>query len=431
MAQPVTLVDGCRTPFLRAGSAFKDVTSYDLGRMALLGLRQRLDLPPDGVDRVVMGSVIANINTSNVAREAMLGAGFSETVPAFTVTQACISANAAIAAGADLIAAGGARAVIAGGTESMSDIPIRCRKPLRRKLVEAQKYRRPLDWLGFFKGLRLRDLLPEIPAIAEFSTSRTMGADCDRLAARIGVSREEQDRFAARSHRLAAAAADAGHLAWEIVPARLPPDFAQVDADNGVRRDTGPEKLAALRPAFVKPYGTVTAGNASFLTDGAAAVLIMAEDAALAAGRQPKAYLRHCVFTGQDPGEELLLGPAYAVARLLAETGMTLADFDVFELHEAFAGQVLANLACMASKTFAAERLDRERPVGELPIDKLNLWGGSLSLGHPFGATGARLVVTAANRLIQEDGQWALVAACAAGGMGCAMAIERHPGAAG
>jgi len=428
---PAVLVDGCRTPFLKAGTAFADLTSYDLARLALADLRRRTGLAPDGVDRVIMGTVISNIQTSNVAREAMLAAGFDERTPAFTVTQACISANAAIAAGAELIATGRARAVVVGGTESMSDIPIRFRKRFRQKLVASQKYRGLLDWLGFLRGLRPSDLLPEIPSITEYSTGRTMGQDCDRLAARIGVGRQEQDQFAARSHSQAAEAAGAGLLSREIAPVRLPPKFKQVAADNGVRRDSTPEKLAALKPAFVKPYGTVTAGNASFLTDGAAAVLIMAEDEALARGYRPKAYLRDWTFVAQDPGEELLLGPAYATARLLAQVDMTLDAIDVFEFHEAFAGQVLANLECMASKAFAAERLGRDQPVGEVPLDKLNRWGGSLSLGHPFGATGARLVHTAANRLIHEDGRFALVAACAAGAMGHAMLLERHPAAEG
>ena len=424
--QDVVLIDGCRTPFLKANSHFANMTSYDLARLALKGLACKTRLDPDLVDRVILGTVISNFTTSNVAREALLGSGLSVKTPAFTVTQACISANVAISSGAELIEAGRARAVVAGGTESMSDIPIRYRKKFRQKLIASQKYKKPWDYLGFLKGLRPKDLLPEIPSITEFSTGRTMGQDCDRLAARIGVTRREQDAFAARSHQAAAHATRDGLLDPEITPVRIPPSFEHIHEDNGIRGDSTPESLARLRPAFVKPFGTITAGNASFLTDGAAAVLIMNAAVAQAQGYQPKAWIRYDGFSAQDPGEELLLGPAYAVADLLNKSGMTLEDIDVFELHEAFAGQVLANLKCLASDDFARANLNRERAVGEIPMEKLNVHGGSLSLGHPFGATGARLATTAANRLIREKGRYALVAACAAGAMGHAMILERY-----
>ena len=423
----VVLIDGCRTPFLKANSEFRNLNSYQLARAAIKSLVARNQLDTSLVGRVILGSVISNIQTSNVAREAMLGAGLSYETPAFTVTQACISANAAICNGFELIAAGQVKTVIAGGTESMSDIPIRFRKKFRQKLVESQKYRKWSDYFAMLKGLSWRDLLPEIPSITEFSTGRTMGQDCDRLAARIGVSREEQDRFALASHRAAARADREGLLAREIEPVAVPPRFAVVDRDNGIRGDSSEEKLARLRPAFVKPYGTVTAGNASFLTDGAAVVLIMEESQALSLGYRPKAYLRHYFFSAQDPREDLLLGPAFAVSRLLERTGLSMSDMDVFEFHEAFAGQLLANLKCLESKDFAQQYLKMADCPGAVPLQKLNRWGGSLSLGHPFGATGARLITTAANRLLEENGRYAMVAACAAGAMGHAMILERYP----
>jgi len=307
----------------------------------------------------------------------------------------------------------------------MSDIPISYRKPMRQKFMEAQRYKGPLDYLQFLKGMNLKDLLPEIPSIAEFSTGRIMGEDCDRLAARLGVSREEQDEYAVRSHLAAAAATKEGLLAGEIDPVMVPPDFRPIREDNGFRADTTPEKMASLRPAFVKKYGTVTAGNSSFLTDGAAAVLLMAEDTANALGYTPKASIRAYAYSAQDPQEELLLGPAYATPKALDLAGLELSNMDVFEFHEAFAGQILANLKCLASDRFAGEKLGRSRKVGDVPMEKFNTLGGSLSLGHPFGATGARLVTTAVNRLIREDGTFALVAACAAGAMGSAIILER------
>ncbi len=419
------LVDGCRIPFLRSGSSYRDLTSYDLGRLALKALLDRTQIDPGKVERVILGTVIARLATSNVARESALAAGFPPHVPAYTVTLACISANVAVTNGVDLINTGQADIVVAGGTESMSDIPICYRKPVRRKLLEAQRYRGPMDFLEFPKGIGLKDLLPEVPSISEFSTGRVMGEDCDRLAARLGVSREDQDKYALRSHLAAARATAEGLLAGEIEPVRVPPDFQVVSADNGFRADTSLEKLAGLKPAFVKKYGTVTAGNSSFLTDGAAATLLMAEDVALALGYKPKARIRAYAYSAQDPGEELLLGPAYATPKALEAAGIGLSDIDVFEFHEAFAGQILANLRCLASDSFAREKLGRTGRLGDIPLERFNSLGGSLSLGHPFGATGARLVITAANRLIREDGTFALVAACAAGAMGSAIILER------
>jgi acetyl-CoA acetyltransferase family protein len=420
------LIDGCRIPFLRAGTGYRDLMSYDLGRLAISALVKRTRIEPEKIDRVIMGCVIANLATTNVAREAALGAGLPVSIPAFTVTLACVSANVAITTGVDLIRTGQADVVIAGGTESMSDIPICYRKPFRQKLIEAQKYKGMKDYLEFPKGLGFKDLLPEIPAIAEFSTGRSMGEDCDRLAARMQISREEQDRYAVRSHLSAARATVEGILRSEIEPVRVPPDFQPIDKDNGFRSDTSFEKMSGLKPAFVKKYGTVTPGNSSFLTDGAAAVLLMAEDVALSLGFTPKATIRAYAYTAQDPYEELLLGPAYATPKVLNMAGLKLSDMDIFEFHEAFAGQILANLKCLASDDFSRDKLGRSEKVGEVPLEKFNTLGGSLSLGHPFGATGARLVTTAANRLIREDGTFALIASCAAGATGNAIILERR-----
>ncbi len=419
-------IDGGRIPFVKSGTEYRDLTAYDLARMALQSLLAKTQLDPQKVDWVIMGRVVADMSNSNVARDAALAAGIPHHVPAVTVTLACVSANKAITNGVDLIQTGQADVVIAGGTESLTDIPIRYRKNFRMKLLESQRYRKPLDWLNFVKGLRFRDLLPEIPAIAEFTTGRTMGQDCDRMAARLGVTRQEQDQYALRSHHNAAKATEAGFLAEEIFPAMVPPKFRVVERDNGIRGDTSLEALQKLRPAFVKPYGTLTAGNSSFLTDGASAVLIMAEDAAKALGYSPKAVFKGYAYTAQDPEEELLLGPAYATPKVLDKCGLTLKDIDVFEFHEAFAAQMVANLKCLNSDQFARENLGRDQKVGEVPEDKLNNWGGSLSIGHPFGATGGRLVTTAVNRLIKEDGRLALVASCAAGAVGNALVLERY-----
>ncbi|MEZ4761745.1 MAG: thiolase family protein [Calditrichia bacterium] len=295
-------IDGGRTPFLKSSTGFKQLNSYDLARMAIQSLLTKTQIDPDKVDWVIMGRVIGDISNSNVARDAALAAGIPNHTPAATVTLACVSANKAITNAVDLIQTGQADIVIAGGTESLTDIPIRYRKKFRMKLVESQRYKKPLDWLSFFKGLKFSDVLPEIPAIAEFTTGRSMGQDCDRMAARIGVTREEQDRYAMRSHLNAAKATENGNLADEIFPAAVPPKFSVIDKDNGFRDDTTMASLGKLRPAFVKPYGTLTAGNSSFLTDGASAVLIMSEDAAKAHGFQPKAVFKSYSHTRPKSG---------------------------------------------------------------------------------------------------------------------------------
>jgi len=374
---------------------------------------------------VVLGSVVQNPATSNVARDAALAAGVPDRTPAHTVTMACVSANRAIADAAVMIASGQAGVVMAGGVEMLGDVPIGFSREVRRRFFEARKYRGPLEWRRFLAGMKLRDLRPRPPAIAEFSTGETMGRSADRLAAAFGVTREAQDAYALRSHLGAARARAEGLLGEEITPVTAPDRFEALAADDGIREDTSPEKLASLKPAFVKPFGTVTAGNASPLTDGAAATLLMDAERAEAEGRTVRARVRDFLFNAQDPGDELLLGPAYAVPRLLERNGLSWSDLDVIEIHEAFAGQVLAVLAALGSDRFARERLGRDARVADVDMDRINPWGGSVSLGHPFGATGARLVNTAVHRLEREDGRLALVTACAAGGQGHAMLLER------
>lgn len=421
----VVVIDGTRTPFLKSGTDYMDLMSYQLGQYAISGLLKKTGVDPKSVDRVIMGTVISNVKTSNVAREAAITAGIPASTPCSTVTQACISANQAISSGVEQIIAGQADIVIAGGTDCTSDAPILFNKPMRKKLFNAQKLKGLGDTLKFVFSLRLKDFVPDAPAIAEYTTGRTMGTDCDILAAKYSVPREEQDKFALRSHTLAQKATDDGILAQEITEVSLAPKFAPIKTDNGIRVGKL-EKLASLKPAFVKPHGTLTAANSSFLTDGAAVVLLMSEEKAKELGLKPKAYIHNYTFTGQDLKEELLLGPAYATAKVLKRAGLELKDMDVIEFHEAFAGQILANLKCLASDEFAKEKLGRDKAVGEVNMGKFNVHGGSLSIGHPFGATGARLVTTVANRLQRENGKYGLLAACAAGAHGHAMILERY-----
>lgn len=419
------IIDSIRTPFLKSGSAFKSLMAYDLARMAISGLIGQTGIRPADIDQSILGTVIQEVRTANIAREAALAAGIPNSSPAHTVTMACISSNLALTQAADAIRLGKARAVLAGGTETMSDVPIRVSRRLRKKLLESQKYKSPLEFTKLMKGFRLSDLKPELPAIAEFSTGDTMGASCDKLAAMFGISREAQDAYAISSHKRAAAAAEAGFFDKEVMPVQPASGHEPVIRDNGVRPDSSPEKLAKLKPAFVKPYGTVTAANASFLTDGASAMLVCSRQRAEELGLPPKAIIRDELFIAQDPQHELLLGPAYALPKLLERNSLSPGDIDVFEFHEAFAGQILANLSALGSASFMKEKAGTSVAPFDMDMEKFNTRGGSLSIGHPFGATGTRLVGTAANRLRDEDGSLAVVAACAAGGQGHAMLIER------
>ncbi|KAF7666651.1 hypothetical protein LDENG_00098420 [Lucifuga dentata] len=420
----IVLVEGVRTPFLMSGTIYADLMPHDLARAALQGLLHRTGVPKDAVDYIVYGTVIQEVKTSNVAREAALGAGFSDKIPAHTVTMACISSNQAMTSAVGLIAAGQCDAVVAGGVEFMSDVPIRHSRKMRKTMLSLNKAKTLGQRLSLIGSIRLAHLSPELPAVAEFSTAETMGHSADRLAAAFGVSRLEQDEFALRSHTLAKKAEEAG-LLQDVISFKVPGRDI-VSKDNGIR-PSSMEQLAKLKPAFIKPHGTVTAANSSFLTDGASAVLIMSEEKALAMGYKPKAYLRDFVYVSQDPKDQLLLGPTYATPKVLERAGLTMNDIDVFEFHEAFAGQIMANLKAMDSDWFSQTYMGRKTKVGVPPMEKFNLWGGSLSLGHPFGATGCRLVTTAAHRLQKEGGQFGLVAACAAGGQGHAMVVEAYP----
>lgn len=420
----IVLVEGVRTPFLLSGTSYADLMPHDLARAALQGLLTKTGLPKDAVDYIIYGTVIQEVKTSNVAREAALGAGFSNKTPSHTVTMACISSNQAMTTGVGLIASGQCDTIVAGGVEFMSDVPIRHSRKMRKTMLSLNKAKTLGQRLSLLGSIRLAHLNPELPAVAEFSTAETMGHSADRLAAAFGVTRQEQDEFALRSHTLAKKAQDAG-LLQDVIPFKVPGRDI-VSKDNGIR-PSSMEQMGKLKAAFVKPHGTVTAANSSFLTDGASAVLIMSEEKALAMGYKPKAYLRDFVYVSQDPKDQLLLGPAYASPKVLERAGLTLNDVDVFEFHEAFAGQIMANLKAMDSDWFAKTYMGRTSKVGVPPMDRFNLWGGSLSLGHPFGATGCRLVTTAAHRLQKEGGQYALVAACAAGGLGHGMLVEAYP----
>ncbi len=422
----VAVVAGCRTPFAKAGTVYRDLTALDLAKVCVRELIERTEADPAWVGVVVMGQVIPSVKAPNLAREVVLGTGLPAGIPSHSVNRACASANEAIAEVASWILAGHADAGIAGGAESLSDVPILHSRRMAQALVEASRARGLGARLKAFSRIRPRDLVPDTPAIAEPSTGLTMGQSAEKMARENGISREEQDLIAYRSHKNAAGAVDDGRLPKEMCAVAVPPRYeVTVTTDNLLRRDTTLEALAALPPAFDRRYGTVTAGNASPLTDGAAAVLLMSEARAKAEGYEPLAYIRSWAVAAVDPAGQLLMGPALAIPKALERAGRELSDMDLVDMHEAFAAQVASNIQALESETWAREKLGRSKPVGKVDRERLNVCGGSIAVGHPFGATGARITTTLANELRRRNGKFGLLSVCAQGGMGFAMVLER------
>ena len=408
----VAVVAGVRTPFCKAGTAFNDVPAVDLARRATAEILARANLSGREVHLVVMGQVVQSPLAPNLAREVSLLPQLPPEVPAFSVNMACASANQAIAAAAERIAGGHADVAIAGGAESLSNVPILHSKRMSDTLVALSKARRLGDRLGLLGRLRPKDLAPVAPAIAEPSTGESMGQSAEKMAKENHISRESQDAFALRSHERAHRGTEDGRLRSEIAPVYL--SSGVVEGDNGIRSDTNLEKMAALKPVFDRRYGSVTAGNSSPLTDGASAVLLMADEAARALGYEPVAYLRSYATAAVDPAWQLLMGPVFAIPRALERAGIGWKDLQLIEMHEAFASQVLSNIQGL-----------EQRQGWETDWDILNVMGGSIAIGHPFGATGGRLVTTLANEMRRRGVQFGLISVCAQGGLGFAMVLER------
>ena len=427
MPNRVAIVRGLRTPFAKSGTSYARLTALDLGKMVVAELIERSGIDPKTVQEVVFGNVIPSVKAPNIAREIVLGTALPREIPGYTVGKACASANQAIAAAADMIFRGYADTVIAGGSESLSDIPILFSRNMSEALTGASKAKGVAAKLGAFKKVRPKDLVPDAPAIAESTTGLSMGESAEKMAKENHISREAQDRFALQSHKRAAAATSSGRFKEEVMTVVVPPSYdTVVGTDNLIRADTTFEALSKLRPVFDRKYGTITAGNSSPLTDGAAAVLLMSEEKAKAEGFTPIGYLKAYAFAATDPFDQLLQGPVFALPLALQRAGISLKDIGVIEMHEAFAAQVLSNIQWMGSKKIAEEKLGRSEPIGDIDPQQINRSGGSIALGHPFGATGARIVTTVCNELQRTGEQYGLVTVCAAGGMGAAMVLERE-----
>lgn len=418
------IVGGLRSPFAKAFTELVKLDTIELGRQVTSALVKKLELPKAEIDSIVWGGVILPPLTVNVGREIALDMGMTH-VEAMTCTRACTSGLQAISIAAANIERGDTDIAIAGGSDSTSNATVALPAKLTQTLgpLVLGGKTKASDYLGVLSQLMpLSEILPRAPKIAERSTGEVMGESAERMARRNEISRQDQDALAAQSHARAAAAIASGRFDDEVTPLETPDGW--VHADSLVRADTSAEKLARLKPVFAKD-GTVTAGNASPLTDGAAAIVLMSEERAKALGYAPLAYLRATSWTAVDPADQLLIGPAMAVPKVLDRAGMELSDVDMIDMHEAFAAQVLSVLKALGSDGFAKSRLGRDHAVGEIDPTSINLHGGSIAIGHPFAATGARMVTTMTNELVASGKSTALLAICAAGGLAAGAILER------
>lgn len=420
----IAIVAGLRTPFARQGTFFKRSNAIDLGRMAVQSLLDKTNIELDSIDRLIFGQVAILPKAPNIAREIVLGTQLPVTCDAYSLSRACTTSFQTVANIADSIKHNEIKIGIAGGADSSSVIPISFSDNFAAKLIAANKARKPLDKLKAFKGLKLKDLAPQPPAIAEFTTGLRMGDSAEQMAKDHGISREAQDAFTLRSHNLAHQAWQDGKLNDEVMHTYTPPFKEAHHKDETIRPDSSLEQLAKLRPAFDRSHGTVTAANSTGLTDGASALLLMKESTARALGYEPLGYLKTHAFTANRVDKDLLMGPTQASAKVLKKARMKLSDIDLIDMHEAFAAQALANIQAFGSKAYAEQVLNRKSALGEIDMSKFNVLGGSLAYGHPFAATGGRIITQTLGELKRRGGGTALVCACAAGGIGAAMILE-------
>jgi acetyl-CoA acetyltransferase family protein len=409
----VAIVGGMRTPFVKAGTVFSGIHQLPLSSHAVKGLLERFPLDPEKIDLLVWGRVLHDPFISNLAREIVFDLVLPPSIHAYLVSNNCITSLHAAVDVADAIRQGRAEVGIAGGVESMSTVPVLFGREASRIFLEAGMARGTGERLNTLLRLRPRHFKPVPLSFKEPSTGLTMGEHAELSAKEWGIGRVEQDEIAYRSHRRAAAATADGRLTAEIVP------LAGIEQDTIIRADTTPEKMAKLKPVFDRSAkGTITAANSSPLTDGAAAVLLMSEGRARREGYPPLAFIKAVEFAAIHPKDGLLMAPAVAVPRLLKKTGLTLADMEIVEVHEAFGAQVACNLKAWAQGW-------KEAAIGRVDPEKLNPLGSSIAVGHPFAATGARIMTTLANEMHRRDARYGLISVCAAGAMACAMILER------
>lgn len=421
----IVIVGGVRTPFAKAFTDLAELNASDLAKLTTQELIQRLDLPPEVIDEVIWGAVLPTMSNLNIGREVAIALGWNR-VPGFTLARQCATSIQSITSAAEHIKANQAQAIVAGGSESISNTPVVYRKRLITALLRFRQARSLGQRLGALRRVKLRDFIPVAPAIDEPSTGLTMGQHAELMAQINTISREAQDEYAYLSHSRAAQARADGKVNGDLVPVSIPPQHDRYfSQDNLIREDISRDQLVELPPVFDRRHGTLTAGNSSALTDGASAVMVMSESRARELGLEPWGFIRSYAYVAIPPRPQLLLGPAYAVPLALNRAGLALADIDLVEIHEAFAAQVLSVLQKLESEVFAKEELGRSRAVGRVGMDILNVNGGSLAYGHPFGATGGRIVINLLQELSRRDQQLGLLTICTANAMGVAMVLER------
>lgn len=423
----IAIISGIRTPFCKAGGLLKDLPPDDLGAVAVREIFARAPFDPQLIDEVILGNVMAPPHLANIARVIAVKAGLPETLPAFTVNRNCASGMEAVTSAAVRILAGHGDVILAGGVESMSQFSIVFPAVMRDYLQRLKRARGWWERMKCLLAVRPRFFVPQLPILADPLCGLSMGQTAELITREFRITREEQDQFALESQQKAWNAIQSGRLAEEIVPIGLPPTFTQMQLqDDGPRENQTLEALAKLKPVFDPLNGTVTAGNSSQMTDGAVALLLMKESQAQQLGLKPIGYLRAFASAGLDPSR-MGLGPVYATAKLLDRAKISLNDIDLVEINEAFAGQVLAVLRAMESPIFAKTQLQRDRAVGTIDLAKVNVNGGAVALGHPLGASGARLILTLCHELRRRGAHLGLATLCVGGGQGESCLIEVGP----
>lgn len=419
------IIDGARTPFVKSFGAFEDCDALELFSRVLQGFTRKLGLNEQEYDEVSCGVVVPQTKNANVARDAIINLGLPAHIHGVTLNRACTSSLQTIADAARQIAFGTPGLILAGGVEVLSDVPITYSQEARKFLLKLSKAKSTASKLRLIRDFSATAWLPKPPSLSEPLTGFTMGEHAEQMAKINNISREDQDVYAVESHKKAAVAQESGYFDQEIIPIWPAPRYAKcIDKDNIIRGETSIDAVKDLKPAFDRKFGTITAANASPLTDGAAITLIADEQRAISLGLKPKARIRDIVFVGVNPYEQLLIGPAIAIPLLLKKNNLKFEEIDRFEIHEAFAAQVLSCTRAMESDEFM-DKWFGDKAVKRFPMDRVNVNGGAIAIGHPFGATGARLATTLANELIRSDKRLGVIGICAAGAMAGAMLIER------
>ena len=420
----IAIVAGLRTPFAKQATDYHGVPAVDLGKMVVQELINRTGIEANLVEQLVFGQVVQMPEAPNIAREIVLGTQLPVSVDAYSVSRACATSFQTTVNVLETMLAGNVSVGIAGGADSSSVLPIGVSKKLGRALVDLNKAKSLGQRLGILRRLGLKDLLPVPPAVAEYSTGLSMGQTAEQMAKSHHISREAQDQLTIESHQKAHQAWEAGWLDAEVMTAYPEPYKKHISRDNNIRGDSQIEKLAKLKPVFDRKHGTVTAANSTPLTDGASAVMLMTESRAKELGYEPLGFIRSYAFTAIGVQQDMLMGPSYATPLALDRAGMKLSDLDLIDMHEAFAAQTLTNMKMFASHQFAQQHLNRSEAIGEIDPAKFNVLGGSIAYGHPFAATGTRMITQMIYELRRRGGGTALTTACAAGGLGAAMILE-------